>query len=164
MYNTKNYTEQGGDVTHIGGKLVVDAGADISALVAAIADAGKMSVCGLSQEFGNKRYSDMVGEDTRILAGGVVSGPIKYVTGYDKFSGDEQDGYFFPVHLGDAYKDKEITVKRESGEGGTEKKKTDQDWVLRLTDGPDTVYSFRDGDEPILSLSFKEAAFLPEQE
>ena len=25
-YNTKNYTEQGGDVTHIGGKLVVDEG------------------------------------------------------------------------------------------------------------------------------------------
>lgn len=28
MYNTKNYTEQGGDVTHIGGKLVFDEGAE----------------------------------------------------------------------------------------------------------------------------------------
>ena len=28
MYNTKNYTEQGGDVTHIGGKLVFDDGAE----------------------------------------------------------------------------------------------------------------------------------------
>lgn len=27
-YNTKNYTEQGGDVTHIGGKLVFDEGAE----------------------------------------------------------------------------------------------------------------------------------------
>lgn len=26
-YNTKNYTEQGGDVTHIGGKLIFDEGA-----------------------------------------------------------------------------------------------------------------------------------------
>lgn len=26
-YNSKNYTEQGGDVTHIGGKLVFDEGA-----------------------------------------------------------------------------------------------------------------------------------------
>lgn len=29
MYNTKNYTEQGGDVTHIGGKLVFDEGAEL---------------------------------------------------------------------------------------------------------------------------------------
>lgn len=163
-YNAKNYTEQGGDVTHIGGKLVIDAGADISALIAALADAGKMAVCDLSQGFGNKNYSDMVGGDIKILAGGVVSGSIKHVTGYDKFSGDEQDGYFFPAHLGDAYKGKGITVKRESGEGGMEKKKTDQDWVLRLTDGPDTVYSFKDGDEPILTLSFQAATFLPKPE
>ena len=163
-YNAKNYTEQGGGVTHIGGKLVIDAGADISALIAAIKDAGKMAVCDLSQEFGNKKYSDMVGEDTRILAGGVVGGTVKYVSGYDKFSGDERDGYFFPAHLGDAYKGKEITVKRESGESGTEKKKADQDWVLRLTDGPDTVYSFKDGDEPILTLSFQAATFLPKPE
>ena len=27
-YNAKNYTEQGGEVTHIGGKLVFDAGKD----------------------------------------------------------------------------------------------------------------------------------------
>lgn len=25
-YNAKNYTEQGGDVTHIGGKLIIDEG------------------------------------------------------------------------------------------------------------------------------------------
>ena len=29
-YNTKNYTEQGGDVTHIGGKLVFDEGGSIA--------------------------------------------------------------------------------------------------------------------------------------
>lgn len=104
-YNAKNYTEQGGDVTHIGGKLVIDDGADISALAAAIKDAGKMTVCDLSQSFGNRSYSDMVGEDTKILAGGIVSGTIKYVAGYDKFSGGEQDGYFFPAHLSDEYKE-----------------------------------------------------------
>ncbi len=31
-YNTKNYTEQGGDVTHIGGKLVFDEGASVEGL------------------------------------------------------------------------------------------------------------------------------------
>lgn len=29
MYNTKNYTEQGGDVTHIGGKVVFDEGGEL---------------------------------------------------------------------------------------------------------------------------------------
>lgn len=31
-YNTKNYTEQGGAVTHIGGKLVIDEGGSIEGL------------------------------------------------------------------------------------------------------------------------------------
>ena len=34
-YNTKNYTEQGGDVTHIGGKLIIEDGAVIEGLDAA---------------------------------------------------------------------------------------------------------------------------------
>ena len=32
MYNAKNYTEQGGDVTHIGGKLVIEEGAQVEGL------------------------------------------------------------------------------------------------------------------------------------
>ena len=28
-YNTKNYTEQGGDVTHIGGKLIIEEGGEV---------------------------------------------------------------------------------------------------------------------------------------
>lgn len=45
-YNTKNYTEQGGDVTHIGGKLIIEEGATVEGLnsasfeqAAAVADA-----------------------------------------------------------------------------------------------------------------------------
>jgi len=34
-YNAKNYTEQGGDVTHIGGKLVIEEGASIEGLPSA---------------------------------------------------------------------------------------------------------------------------------
>ena len=33
-YNTKNYTEQNGEVTHIGGKLVIEAGGSIEGLPA----------------------------------------------------------------------------------------------------------------------------------
>ena len=31
-YSTKNYTEQGGDVTHIGGKLIIEEGAQVEPL------------------------------------------------------------------------------------------------------------------------------------
>lgn len=31
-YNAKNYTEQGGDVTHIGGKLIIEDGAEVEGL------------------------------------------------------------------------------------------------------------------------------------
>lgn len=160
-YNVKNYTEQGGEVTHISGKLVIDDGADISALIAAISDAGKMSVCDKPESL-----YDLVDEDVKILVGGVVTGHIKYVDDYaGAFSGDEAKGHFFPVHLSDDYKGQKIKVKRESGEGGTEKTAEDQDWVLRLTDGGDTVFSFKtEKDEPILTLSFREATLLPKPE
>lgn len=36
MYNTKNYTEQGGDVTHIGGKLVIEEGATVEGLTSGL--------------------------------------------------------------------------------------------------------------------------------
>lgn len=165
-YNAKNYAEQGAEILHIGGRLVIDDGADISSLIAAIQDAGKMSVCDLTQQFGNKHYSDMVCEDVGIYAGGIVKGTFKYVDGYDQFGGDEQNGYFFPVHLSDTYSGKTVKVKRESGQGGTEKSAADQDWVLRLTDGEDTVFSFKtDGDDtPIMTLSFREATLLPKPE
>ena len=31
-YNTKNYTEQGGETTHIGGKLIIDEGGSFEGL------------------------------------------------------------------------------------------------------------------------------------
>lgn len=31
-YNAKNYTEQGGEVTHIGGKLIIEEGAEVTGL------------------------------------------------------------------------------------------------------------------------------------
>lgn len=33
-YNTKNYTEQGGSVTHIGGTLIIEPGAEVTGLSA----------------------------------------------------------------------------------------------------------------------------------
>lgn len=161
-YNAKNYTEQGGSVTHIGGRLVIEEGADITSLLDAIRNAGRISVMGRTETVLEKPVSELIGEDVRILAGGAAAGTFPYVSGFTGFSRnkpEEQEGWFFPVRLSDEYSGKPITVKRESGGGGTEKTVQDLEWVLRLTDGADTVYSFQTGGEPILTLSFRDAVF-----
>lgn len=164
-YTSKNYTEQGGDVTHIGGKLVIDDGADISGLVAAIQNAGKASVCDLKSSYLGKNYSDMVDEDVKILTGGVVTGHIKYLSGYEAAFPSRPEGHFFPVSIGKEYEGKKIVCKRESGEGGTEKTSEDLDWVLFLTDGGDSVFSFKTEDgEPIVTLSFNKAVLVPKED
>ena len=51
-YNAKNYTEQGGEVTHIGGKLVIDEGGSIEGLQAENqADSTATSVANLKDDF-----------------------------------------------------------------------------------------------------------------
>ena len=42
-YNTKNYTEQGGDVTHIGGKLIIEEGATVEGINAIAAKGAAVS-------------------------------------------------------------------------------------------------------------------------
>ena len=52
-YNTKNYTEQGGAVTHIGGKLVIDEGGSVEGLPVAENQAASTAttVAGLVTDF-----------------------------------------------------------------------------------------------------------------
>lgn len=52
-YNTKNYTEQGGDVTHIGGKLVIDEGGSIEGLPQSsnVPESTADTVAGLKDDF-----------------------------------------------------------------------------------------------------------------
>ena len=55
-YNCKNYTEQGGDVTHIGGKLIVEEGGSVEGLPASPkaenqADSTASDVAGLKADF-----------------------------------------------------------------------------------------------------------------
>ena len=89
------------------------------------------SPCPTEQSYKGKSYGDMIGKDAKILEGGVVVGTVKHVTGYtEAFEGKEADGFFFPVHLADAYKQKAIRVQRVSGKGGKEKQTEDTDWVL----------------------------------
>ena len=51
-YNVKNYTEQGGEVTHIGGKLVFDEGASIEGcLIENQAESSATAVAALKDDF-----------------------------------------------------------------------------------------------------------------
>ena len=52
-YNAKNYTEQGGEVTHIGGKLVFDEGASVEGLLCADNQAASeaTTVAALKEDF-----------------------------------------------------------------------------------------------------------------
>lgn len=54
-YNTKNYTEQGGDVTHIGGKLIIEEGASVEGLFSTPAenqsDSEATTVVALKEDF-----------------------------------------------------------------------------------------------------------------
>ena len=55
-YNAKNYTEQGGDVTHIGGKLIIEEGASVEGLPSSSSAANQQAstasqVSGLKSDF-----------------------------------------------------------------------------------------------------------------
>ena len=53
-YNAKNYTEQGGEVTHIGGKLVFDEGAEVEGLPSSFSPAENQAASTATQVSGLK--------------------------------------------------------------------------------------------------------------
>ena len=54
-YNAKNYTEQGGDITHIGGTLIIEEGASVEGLLSTPAeiqaDSEATTVAALKEDF-----------------------------------------------------------------------------------------------------------------
>lgn len=111
-------------------------------------------------ELGGKQVSDLIGDDVKIrytaaadgTTEGAVTGTIKYVknwTEFDTKNSEKQSGNFFPVVLGDEYKGKDITVV------GTETKTArDHEWILRLTNGTNSTFTFKDGQTVIFKLTF----------
>lgn len=51
MYNAKNYTEQGGAVTHIGGSLIIEDGATVTGLPQGVAVANAAGSAPTAAEF-----------------------------------------------------------------------------------------------------------------
>lgn len=113
----------------------------------------------------SKAASDYMCKDVAIGFDGSVSGTFPYVTdftGFDSKNKPLQEGHFFGIDFCEKYKDKTIKVKRTSGENGSETSSKDSFWVLRLTDGTDTVFEFRleNEDDPFLTLNFSKATLL----
>lgn len=113
---------------------------------------------GSGQQLG-KQVSEIMGADVVILDDGAVIGTFPYVENFAEFSSTkaEQSGNYFCLKLGSKYADKKVTVERTSGSGGKKKSASDLEWVLRLTDGAETVYKITADSVPDLVLNFKGA-------
>ena len=98
-----------------------------------------------------------MGDDCAVLADGSVIGTLKYVddyTEYDESNPEMQKGNFFAVEFGSNYSGKEISARRNDQE--EPKKAMDTQWVLRVP-SVDTTFEFKDGEDAIITLNFKNA-------
>ncbi len=108
------------------------------------------------EDLGGKKVSDLISSDTAIDYLGNVTGTLKYVDWTDFSSEpDEQKGNYFPVHIDDQYKGKDITCKGEKT-----KTANDLDWVL-LVKGSKSTFTFECEGKTILTLNFAGATLAP---
>ncbi len=117
-------------------------------------------------ELGGRPATDLIGDGVSILADGSVVGPIKHLNDYTQFSESEKEGWFFPIRLDEKYRGKS-KCRRVSGSPGQQRSNPDDtDWIVRLTDGADTVYEFTadDDPEPFLTLNFRQATLLADNQ
>lgn len=132
-----------------------------------VMDARTIAPAPANEEQHDLKNGDMIADDIRIMADGTVTGTIKYVTGYTGFDSvhkELQSGYYFPVHLGDAYKGKSVTVQSIGKDKGQPKSGSDQDWVIRLSDKADRVLKITAEGVPEVQLNFKQCRFLEPDE
>lgn len=101
-----------------------------------------------------KKISDFVGEDIFVNTNGEVFGTIKKVKNFTEFAKGEKEGYYFPITLGADYTGKEITFK---GMETKEKKSNDLNWIVKLSKGKDSTFTFSADEMPDLTLTFKHA-------
>lgn len=105
-----------------------------------------------------KRVSSLVGNDIKVLSDGSVTGTIKKVTGYTKFSDkpEEQSGYYFPFKL--AKTGTTMTLKKNGvPEEGKEDIPLESDIVLRVSKGDKFTVEVDDSD--VITLNFKDVIF-----
>ena len=98
-----------------------------------------------------------MGDDCEVLDNGNVIGTLHYVNDYkeyDENNPEMQKGNFFVIKLAAKYEGKDISCQRND----QEKPKVVQDtsWVLRVP-SKDTTFTFKDGEDIIITLKFKNA-------
>lgn len=117
-----------------------------------------MTIPAADQSRLGKTVGELMGKDVVILEDGSTVGTFPYVTEYKEYSSntDEQEGHYLALDLGEQYDGQEIGVKRNDQEAP--KKETDTQWVLRIPN-KETTFEITANDTPVLTLSFKGAAF-----
>lgn len=110
-----------------------------------------------SQTLYGKQVSTLIGDDVKVYKDGTVTGTFKHVTGCTEFNADnpeEQEGYFFPFHLG---KEGSTMTFRKNGEESKEGIPWEADNVFRVTDS-DTFEVLVD-DVSVVTFNFAKATF-----
>lgn len=122
-----------------------------------------VSVPAQSKEMLGKPVSDFITEDTAISRDGVVTGTLKYVTGFTAFhegNPEEQEGNYFPLLLNTT--GTKMTIQKN---GTAAPDKTDMAFdpeiLLRVGSQSDTFAVEVDG-KPYISLDFSAATLLSE--
>lgn len=124
----------------------------------------KLSLPTRGDDLLGKNVNDLIGADVAIDAEGNVTGTIKKVDGYTKFSGakDQQSGHYFPFYV--AAPGKEITVTTAGGSPkkiDVEKNPDDRLWIVLLDKAKkqnDTIEIKMDG-QALTTLKFTGATF-----
>lgn len=105
-----------------------------------------------TQSLLGKKVSDLISDDTRVLADGSVVGTLKHIDSYSQFdSKNKPSGNFFPMILGEQYQGEEITA---TGPKTKNKKVVDREWILHV-EGSDSTFKFECKGKTIVTLNFK---------
>ena len=105
-----------------------------------------------------KIVSELIDANVKIAANGEVTGNLKNVESFPKFSEDvsKQSGHYLPVRISKQYMGKEITVTGSRTTKITVNQESDLDFILRVVSTSST-FRFKDGENEFMKLTFKNA-------
>ena len=105
-----------------------------------------------------KIVKELVDENVTINANGEVTGNLKNVNGFTKFSDEvaKQSGHYLPVRVDKQYMNKEISVIGTKTTKVNVESESDLDFILRVA-SVNSTFKFKDGDNEFMRLTFKNA-------
>ena len=112
----------------------------------------------LSEKVLGKSVSDLISNDVKVLAGGAVTGTLKYVTQFTDFDNSDtnnQSGHYFPFKL--SQEGEKMTIKTN---GVANVNKTDMPFdseiLLRVPDNK-TTFTIEVDEKEVITLNFRKA-------